>query len=99
MKYYFEVLLHLKEKKLRFRNICSKIFRNGYERVLFFVRNIRKKMSTEKEWKSIFFDSCWGVSWLPKASKEQILYEAIIVYTLQLFSESRKYAEPSVARR
>lgn len=54
VKYYFEVLWHLKVKKLWFLNICSKIFRNGYERVLFFVHDIRKKMTTEKEWESIF---------------------------------------------
>lgn len=59
VKYYFEVLWHLKVKKLWFLNICSKIFRNGYERVLFFVHDIRKKMTTEKEWVN-FFDSCWG---------------------------------------
>lgn len=47
VKYYFEVLLHLKAKKLWFLNICSKIFRNGYEECYFlctiFVRKCRLK--------------------------------------------------------
>jgi len=61
LKYYFEVFLHLKAKKLWFLNICSKIFRfrNCYERVLFlcaiFVRKCRLKKN-----ESQFFDNCGG---------------------------------------
>lgn len=66
VKYYFEVFLYLKVKNLWFFNICLKIFWNGYERVLFFVYDICKKMLIEKEWELIFlivvegFMVIWG---------------------------------------